>query len=149
MLTDYLPAKAVSLNLVSTDKTSVILELIDLLCDVYGLTNKADIFAAILKREEMFSTGVGNGVAIPHAKMHGFATCKLVGGISSRGIEFDSIDDKPAKIFFLLVSPINGSGEHVKVLSELSRILNQAIAREELLSVETEKGFIDVLKKYQ
>ena len=132
----------------SINKPAVIAELVDLLCRVYGLEYKGKILDAILEREEMMSTGVGYGIAIPHAKMDEISSPKLVGGIAPAGIDFGAVDGRPSTIFFLLVSPRNGSGDHVRILSGLSRILHDPEVREEALSANTQEEFIDVLKEH-
>ena len=149
MIADYLPKRGIKIFLKSADKPSVIAELVDLLCDVYGLKNKADVLKAILEREEMMSTGVGYGIAIPHAKTDVVSSPKMVAGISKDGVNFDSIDGAPARIFFLLISPKNGSGEHVRILSELSRILNNPEARDKVLIAQNEKEFLETIKFYE
>ncbi|RKZ31984.1 PTS fructose transporter subunit IIA [bacterium] len=147
MFTNYLPRRGVKIPLESENKPSVITELVDLLCEVYNLRIKNEILAAVLEREEILSTGVGYGIAIPHAKMDDISSPKMVAGLSPDGIEFDSVDGKPARIFFLLISPKNGSGDHVHILSELSRILNNPVTREEILKSKNAGDFIDTLKK--
>ena len=149
MVAEYLPKRAIKINLNASDKHAVISELVDLLCDVYALKDKNEILNSILEREEMMSTGVGYGVAIPHAKIGSVSSPKMVSGLSRKGIDFDSIDGEPVKIFFLLISPKNGSGEHVRILSELSRILNNPEAREKVLSAETDKDFLETVKSYE
>ncbi len=148
MLTNFLPKRAVKVNLSSTDKSSVIEELVELLCDVHGLHNCSEVLDVILEREKVMSTGIGHGIAIPHAKLDSVSSPKMVAGLAKDGIEFDSVDGKPASIFFLLLSPKNGSGDHIKILSELSRILNGPKVREELLLSETASDFLQVLKKH-
>ena len=147
MVADFLPSRGVRLELDSRDKASVIKELVSLLCEVYGLDEKK-VLEAVLKREEMMSTGVGYGVAIPHAKIEGITTPKLVGGLVREGLDFDSIDGRPAKIFFLLVSPREGAGDHVNILSELSKILNKPEAREEILAAGDAGEFIAALRRF-
>jgi fructose-specific phosphotransferase system IIA component len=149
MVAEYLPKRAIKISLNASDKRTVIAELVELLCDVYGLKNKDEILESVLEREEMMSTGVGYGVAIPHTKLGLVNSPKMVAGLSGKGIDFDSIDGEPAKIFFLLISPKNGSGEHVRILSELSRILNNPEAREKVLSAETDKDFLEIVKSYE
>lgn len=149
MIAEYLPKRGIKIFLNSTEKSAVIGELVELLCDVYGLKSKDDILKAILEREEMMSTGVGYGVAIPHAKTDVVSSPKMVAGLSKNGIDFDSIDGQPARIFFLLISPKNGSGEHVRILSELSRILNNPEAREKALSAQNDKEFLETIKFYE
>ena len=149
MVTDYLPLRAVKIYLAAKDKPTAITEMVDLLCTVYNIKDKSEILAAILEREEMMSTGVGFGIAIPHAKIEDLSAIKMVAGLSEVPIDFDSIDGEPARIFFLMISPKNGSGEHVRILSELSRILNNREVRDEVLGATNPGEFIDIFKKYE
>ena len=149
MVINKLTAKAVKISLESTDKASVIIELVKHLCDTYSLNDSDSILDSVLEREEMMSTGVGYGIAIPHAKIDNLSSQKLVAGISTKGVNFDSIDRRPAKIFFLLISPKCDSGQHVQVLSKLSRILNNADVRESICSAENGDEFVSVLKRFE
>ncbi|MGC9315609.1 MAG: PTS sugar transporter subunit IIA [bacterium] len=148
MVTDFLSRRAIRIPLDSQSKAAVLEELVDLLCNVYDLDMKGEILEAVLEREELMSTGVGYGIAIPHAKLASINSSKLVGGIAASGIDFDSVDMQPAKIFFLLVSPRNGSGDHVRILSGLSRILHSPDVREEVINSSTPEELIGVLKKH-
>ena len=149
MVTERLPAKAVKIPLESADKASVIAELVGHLCDTYSLANVDRILDLVLAREEMMSTGVGYGIAIPHAKIDDISSAKLVAGTSPVGVDFDSIDRRPARIFFLLVSPKNDSAEHVMILSKLSRILNNSAVREALLATGNGADFVATLKRFE
>lgn len=149
MVTKFLSKRALKIPLDSLTKPAILKELVDLLCDVYDLNQKSEILDAILEREEVMSTGVGYGLAIPHAKVDFINTSKLVGGIAPVGIEYDSVDGKPAQIFFLLVSPRNGSGDHVRILSALSRILHSPEVREKVIQSTTPDEFIEILKKHE
>lgn len=135
--------------LTGTDKASVISELVRHLCDVYSLDSFGEILDGVLEREEMMSTGVGHGLAIPHAKIDGISSPKIVGGISPAGIEFEAIDERPARIFFLVVSPKCESCEHVKILSELSRIMNNPDVRDKVTSAEDGTAVIEVLRNHE
>lgn len=148
MITDFLSKRAIKIPLESQTKPAVLKELVDLLCKVYELDKKGEIMEAVLEREELMSTGVGYGIAIPHAKLDFINTSKLVGGIAPSGIEFDSVDGKPAQIFFMLVSPRNGSGDHVRILSGLSRILHSQEVRDLVISSSTSEDLIEAIKKY-
>lgn len=148
MVTDFLSKRAIRIPLQSVTKPAILNELIDLLCDVYEIANKEAILTAILEREELMSTGVGYGIAIPHAKLDSISASKLVGGLVPSGIEYDSVDGQSAKIFFLLVSPRNGSGDHVRILSGLSRILHSKEVREQVLTAKNPEQLIAVLREY-
>ena len=122
---DFVSGKAIRADLRSTDKTSVIAELVESLLSAGEIkaTDKDDIVKAILKREELGSTGIGRGIAVPHTKHP--SVNKLIGtvGVSTNGVEFDSLDGEKVQLFFLLVSPPDRPGDHLRALENISRQL--------------------------
>ena len=122
---DFVQTEAIKASVTATDKPDVIRELVEGLA-ASGAINAADqegIIAAILKREELGSTGIGRGVAVPHTK-HPSAT-KLVGtvGVSHEGVDFNSLDGDKVHLFFLLVSPPDRPADHLRALENISRQL--------------------------
>ena len=98
-----------------------------------GKVRDADELARVLlERESMGSTGIGDGVAIPHGKLRTLGEVIVAFGRSHRGVDYQSLDDKSAYLFFLLVSPENSPGEHLKMLARISRILKNPALREKL-----------------
>ncbi len=122
---DFVSGKAIRADLRSTDKTSVIAELVESLLNAGEIkaTDKDDIVKAILKREELGSTGIGRGIAVPHTKHP--SVNKLIGtvGVSTNGVEFESLDGEKVQLFFLLVSPPDRPGDHLRALENISRQL--------------------------
>ena len=91
----------------------------------------------LTEREKLGSTGIGGGVAIPHGKLNDLSEITLGFGRSRQGVTFDSIDGKPTHIFFLLLTPENSTGLHLKMLARISRMLKQEPFKEKLLQAET------------
>lgn len=122
---DFVSPKAIQAVLTSTAKETVIGELVDALVASGSIkaNDRDDIIRAIMKREELGSTGIGRGIAVPHTKHAGVD--RLVGtvGVSPEGIEFDSLDGQKAQLFFLLVSPPDRPGDHLRALENISRQL--------------------------
>jgi PTS system fructose-specific IIA component/PTS system nitrogen regulatory IIA component len=122
---DFVCTKAVQSQLVADDKESVIRELVGALVKAGKIQEKDsnDIVKAILKREELGSTGIGRGVAVPHTKHPSVE--RLVGtvGISPDGVDFDSLDGEKVQLLFLLVSPPDRPGDHLRALENISRQL--------------------------
>lgn len=122
---DFISVKAIRAELTAEDKPTVIAELVQSLLDAGEVSaeEKDDIIAAILKREELGSTGIGRGVAVPHTKHP--SVQKLVGtvGVSSGGVDFNSLDGEKVQLFFLLVSPPERPGDHLRALENISRQL--------------------------
>jgi PTS system nitrogen regulatory IIA component len=146
---DFLNEKAVAADLKAQDKNGVIKELTDLLVKSGDLKPK-DRDAAVkvlLNREALGSTGIGQGVAIPHGKCE--LVNELVGafGISKNGIKFDSLDGEPAYIFFLLIAPIESSGPHLKALARISKLLKDKYFRDTLKAADNEKALLKIIKE--
>jgi mannitol/fructose-specific phosphotransferase system IIA component (Ntr-type) len=122
---DFVSGSAMRASLTSVDKETVIGELVDSLqaAGEINATDRDDIVKAILKREELGSTGIGRGIAVPHTKHP--SVSKLVGtvGVSANGVEFDSLDGEKVQLFFLLVSPPDRPGDHLRALENISRQL--------------------------
>lgn len=122
---DFVSTKSICAELNSTDKESVIAELVDSLLNAGDIKadDRDDIIKAIMKREELGSTGIGRGIAVPHTKHP--SVDKLVGtvGVSFDGVDFDSLDGEKVQLFFLLVSPPDRPGDHLRALENISRQL--------------------------
>ncbi|MFH1782885.1 MAG: PTS sugar transporter subunit IIA [Candidatus Omnitrophota bacterium] len=146
---DFLSEKAISANLDSNDKKSVIQELTDLLVKAGELKPKTrdQIVKTLLNREALGSTGIGQGVAIPHGKCEHVKSLIGAFGISKKGINFDSLDGEPAYIFFLLLAPVESSGPHLKALARISKLLKDKYFRESLKKAPNEKTLLKIIKE--
>lgn len=146
---DFLNEKAISADLGSDNKKDIIQELAELLVKAGELKPKMKDAAVkiLLNREALGSTGIGQGVAIPHGKCE--YVKELVGafGISKKGINFDSLDGEPAFIFFLLLAPIESSGPHLKALARISKLLKDKYFRDSLKNSENEKTLLKIMKE--
>jgi mannitol/fructose-specific phosphotransferase system IIA component (Ntr-type) len=143
----YLKHSQVAVSLKSTDKKSVITELVDLGVANGVISDRNRVLDAVLEREASMSTGFENGVAIPHAKCNDSDKIRLVIGISKSGIKFDSLDGKPAQIFFLVISPKTQVGPHIQLLAEIGRKMSNPDIREQLLAAEKSSDVISILKQ--
>jgi len=125
-------------DLVSKDKNGILKELASLLArqeqgiDLNLLTER------LIERENSGSTGIGDNIAVPHCKYEGINGILMILGISAKGLEFDSIDNKPVNIFFLLVAPNHAAGEHLRALAKITRILKNEDFKNKLLSAKSE-----------
>lgn len=122
---DFINTEAIRADLKAASKDAVIAELVQSLLDSGQIDadQRDDIVAAIMKREELGSTGIGRGVAVPHTKHP--SVQKLVGtvGVSAEGVDFDSLDGERVQLFFLLISPPERPGDHLRALENISRQL--------------------------
>ncbi|MGB4588403.1 MAG: PTS sugar transporter subunit IIA [Clostridiaceae bacterium] len=136
----------VTFDLKSQTKKEVIDELIDILV-ADGKVNDKDAFReAVLKREEEFSTGIGMSIAIPHGKSDSVNEASIVFGRSDAGIDYESMDDLPAHLFFLIAVPMESSDLHLRALSEISRNLMHKEIRDQLMNCQSFEEFINSFK---
>lgn len=133
-------------DLKASTKDEVINELIDILYAAGKVTDKAALKKAVLKREEEFSTGIGMGIAIPHGKCSAVKEPTITFGLSKKGIDYNSMDEKPAHLFFLIAVPEESSDIHLKALSEISRKLMHSDVREKLFNAKNFNEFIEIFQ---
>ncbi len=146
-MSDFLNEQAVSTALKSTSKNEVIKELVTLMERAHGIKSGGEILKRVTEREAMMSTGIGNGVAIPHGKAKSINKLLASCGIATQGIEFQAVDQQPVTLFILLVSPEECRGPHVRALANISRLLREASVRESLKKAPTAQNFLGVLKE--
>ncbi|MFH0839632.1 MAG: PTS sugar transporter subunit IIA [Candidatus Omnitrophota bacterium] len=143
---DFLNKKAISASLKATDKEGVIKELVDFLVKADGVAGKKDeIVKILMAREALGSTGIGQGIGIPHGKTANVKSLVAAFGLSKKGIDFESLDGEPAYIFFLLLAPEESAGPHLKALARISRLLKDKYVRDMLRQAETEKDIVKVI----
>lgn len=144
---DFLSKKAITTDIKSTKKEEVIQELVDLLIAAGEIEKRYrnKLVEALMTRESLGSTAIGQGIAIPHAKSE--AVNKLVAALalSKKGVDFDSLDAEPVYIFFLLVAPQDSAGPHLKALARISRLLKDKFLRDNLRSSQDEKTIIKII----
>jgi len=99
----------------------------------------------LYEREKLGSTGIGDGIAIPHGKVPGLDELVLSFGRSTAGINFDSMDGKPAHLFFLLMAPENSAGQHLKALAKISKMLKDGIFRNRLTTAKTREDLYRII----
>lgn len=116
------------------DKRGVIEELAASLTASFPKLNRAQVVDVLLERERLGSTGIGDNIAIPHGKMPLLPDLLVCFGRSAEGIPYDSMDGKPAQLFFLLLAPENSIGVHLKALAKISRMLKNTSFRHNLLT---------------
>ncbi len=148
-ITDFLKEKAINVNLTATDKEGVVREL------VYALGKAGEIkppdegklVPILMAREALGSTGIGQGVGIPHGKSNCVKELVAAFGLSRRGVNFDSLDGEPVHIFFLLLAPEDSAGPHLKALARISRLLKDRFFREGLKEAKDEKQVLRILQQ--
>jgi len=139
-LSELLSPGRVRVPLSTRDKAAVLRELVELMVAGHGRQG-SELLGAILERERQFPTGIGYGVAVPHAKTPALPTLGLVAGTTLEPVEYDAIDGKPVRIFFLLAGPEAPGGAHVRAISRISRLVRREELRAQLLAAKTAEEF--------
>ena len=144
-ISNLLKDKFIDLALKETDKKKVIAELVELIAKSKKLTNKKSFLKAIQERENLGSTGIGGGVAIPHSKSEAIRDFILVFARSERGIDFGALDGEQTFLFFALASPKNEVGGHLKILAEISRLVKDKFTVELLKKAKDRQEIIKII----
>lgn len=144
LLTELLTPERIKVPLAAADKPGVLRELTRLLAERAGV-DAEPLLAAVLEREQVLSTGIGHGIAIPHAKSPTVAELSLVAGSAPRGVPFEALDGEPVRLFFLLIGPESAAGQHVKALSRIARLVRRESVRESLLEAQDPIAFHQIL----
>jgi len=149
LLTDILTLQRVKVPLEATTKEAVIEELVDVLA-ADGQVNDRDLaLRAVLEREKTRTTGIGNGLAIPHGKSAAVANLVMAVGLSREGIDFDSIDGKPVRLLILLLSPADKTGPHIQALARISRLLSVEAFRKRLYAAQSSDELFGAIKEQE
>ena len=122
-ISEILDKQAIKVGLTSTKKEDVLKELVEVLAQIEDMGDQRSIVKSLLERENLGSTGIGQGIAIPHGKTDKVEKLIAVLGVSKAGVNFDALDGEPVYIFFLLVAPKDCAGPHLKALAQISRLL--------------------------
>jgi len=144
---DFLSKKAIITDIKSTRKEDVIKEMVDLLIEAGDVEkrNRNKLIDALMSREALGSTAIGQGIAIPHAKCDCVNKLVAAFGLSKKGVDFDSLDGELAYIFFLLVAPQDSAGPHLKALARISRLLKDKYFRDTLRACIDEKSVTKII----
>jgi fructose-specific phosphotransferase system IIA component len=146
-ITDILTEEVVRTNLPGTTKLDVINAMVELVAPLEKVLDKEKVREAILEREQIMSTGVGSGFAIPHGKTD--AVTDIVGAfaITAQPIDYQALDEQPVRIVFLLVGRDSMVGPHIKLLSRISRIMNKEEFRNRLLQARTPSEILELFRQ--
>jgi fructose-specific phosphotransferase system IIA component len=145
LLTELLSPERIRVPLQALDKEALLDELIAILNGNDQVEDLRAVSRAVRDREEVLSTGIGNGVAIPHGKSPGVSSLVLAAGVTAEPVDFEALDGQPVRLVFLLVGPEAAAGQHVKVLSRISRLLRRESFRNRLIDAASAEEFYDIL----
>jgi len=142
---DVLHKEAILGDLKAQNKKGILEELVTPVAAITKV-NQEDLVKVLMERERLGSTGIGGGIGIPHGKMKDLESLVLGFGLSRKGVDFESLDGKPTHIFFLLVTPENSTGLHLKLLARISRILKNEPFKNRLLNASDSDEIFGIIK---
>lgn len=146
-IVDLLHKEGINLNFNPASKEECINGLVDLMDKTGNLKDKSEFKKAIIAREELSTTGIGDGIAIPHGKTKAVKKASLAAAICKNGVDYDSLDGAPAKLFFMIAVPDNSDNLHLEVLARLSTILMDESFRSKLIDCKDKDEFLKLIDK--
>ncbi|MFH1282942.1 MAG: PTS sugar transporter subunit IIA [bacterium] len=144
---DFLNVDSISVDLQCQTKKESIKELVQLLSKGKKIKDTDKIVKILMDRESLGSTGIGQGIAIPHGKSDSIANILAAFGISKKGIDFDALDGEPVNLIFLLVAPHDSAGVHLKALAKISRLLKDKFFRQALREAKSSEEILKIIKE--
>lgn len=144
---DYLKEERVIPDLQGTDKRSVLKELSDVLAKPCQVGSGEELLRVLLEREKLGSTGIGEGIAIPHGRLKKLKQFFISFGRSIKGVDFDSIDRNPSKLFFLVMAPENSAVDNLKLLGRIVALLKDASFKERLMKAHSQKELFQIISE--
>jgi mannitol/fructose-specific phosphotransferase system IIA component (Ntr-type) len=148
-LSELLKPANIKLGLVAKTKTEAIAELVGLLAANHELTDAKKVLDAVLERESTRTTGIGNGLAIPHGKCSGTTQLIMAVGKAANPIDFQAIDGRPVTWIWLLTSPPDKTGPHIHALARISRLMTIDSFRQTLAGAKTPQDVFDIIQKQE
>ena len=146
-ITEFLDKKGIKIGVESTEKEDVLKEMVDVLANVKDIGDKKGIVKALSDRENLGSTGIGQGIAIPHGKTDRVGGLVAVLGISHKGVNFEALDGELVYILFLLVAPKETAGPHLKALAQISRLLRDPYFCELLRRCKSSEEVYELIRR--
>jgi len=146
---DLISEDLIEPSLKGKDKYQVIEELLDLLVKKGEVKDREKALKDLIEREQYLSTGLEKGLAVPHAKSDAVDKLLVSLGISQRGLDFDSLDGKPAHFIFLVLSPRDISGPHIKILAQITRNFRDGDIGERLMNARDKKEILEIIRSFK
>jgi mannitol/fructose-specific phosphotransferase system IIA component (Ntr-type) len=146
-LTELLRPERILIPLEARTKDDLLRELVAAVASGESEADREEMLRAVREREAVLSTGIGQGVAIPHGKSPVIGELRMAAGRTTEPVEFDALDGQPVSLFFLLVGPESAAGAHIKALSRISRLIRQDLVRERLVAASSPDEFLGALRE--
>jgi PTS system fructose-specific IIC component/PTS system nitrogen regulatory IIA component len=149
ILQDVLLPEFIKVSMEAEDKDEAFEELVDYYCQADNLNAHDEILQAIVTREAKMSTGIHKGIAVPHGKTKAVNTLRGVLGISNKGIQYDALDGEPVYLLFMLISPMEDSEKHLRLLKHLAELMEIPQFQIELQAQKDPQSAFKVIRKYE
>ena len=146
-LAELLTEDLIRIPLQSTEKTQIIEELVDILYSAKKIEDRDRVLKAVLEREKVMSTGVGNSVAIPHGKSDSVKTLSASFGVTRGPVDFEATDDRPVRLVFLLIGSQDQTGPHLKALSRIARLMSEEKFRDQLIIAKSASEVLSAIRE--
>ena len=143
---EVLPKEAIITDMKSKVKNEVIEELVASISKITGI-NSTELIKVLLERERLGSTGIGGGIGIPHGKLKNLESLIMGFGLSRKGVDFESIDSRPTHLFFILLTPENSTGLHLKLLARISRLLKNESFKKKLMKATDSNQVYSIIEE--
>jgi PTS system nitrogen regulatory IIA component len=144
-LSEIFKPQSIITDLKAHDKKGALEELSQVITEQEPSLNKGPLLQVLLERERLGSTGIGDGIALPHGKLKELSKLLISFGRSIKGLDFDSIDEQPVYLFFLLLAPENSAGIHLKALAKISRMLKDGTFRRRLIGAKSREEIYKII----
>jgi len=149
LISELIPPESIKTHLEAEDKEELFEELVDLLVNANSLNIRNNILSAIREREAKGTTGIGGGIAVPHAKIDSITRPMAVIGISKHGIDFEATDGKPANLIFLIITEKANSAEHLKILQQIAKLAKHTDFVQKVISANDAKATHKVICDFE
>lgn len=146
-ITDFLSESSINLDIKGTSKSEILINLVQVLSQSIDLESPEEIISLLEERENLSTTGIGFQIAVPHCKSSQVDNLKIVIARSEDGVDFQSLDAKDVKLFFLLVAPLESSSQHLKALAKIARFAKDTSIRNELLSLQSPQEIFSFIQE--
>jgi PTS system nitrogen regulatory IIA component len=144
---NYLKEEWVIPNLQGTDKRSVLKALSSVLMKPCQMASEEELLQVLLDREKLGSTGIGEGIAIPHGRLKKLKSFLISFGRSMKGVDFDSIDRKPSQLFFMVMAPENSAVDNLKLLGRIVTLLKDPSFKKRLIEAQSQKELFQIISE--
>jgi len=149
LISDYLNQSCIDVNLKPTNKKEIITRLADLIFQAYPEINPGEAIGGLSKRESVMSTGIGEGIAIPHARIESCKEIRIAIGLVKEGVNFNAIDNQPVRFVILIFFPKEEVTLQLRTLAKVSRILKKKSLNEHLLNATSPADILEYIKQYE